>query len=100
MLCMGEVGSARGTEVNMLARSRAKLHGPSMIEANATNPYQIENPQFVFCIQPYNEGAAYGKMELIILKLEITLYSTLLRSRKLGSNRQKRRTYLCLWEHN
>jgi hypothetical protein len=32
-----------------------------MIEANATNPYQIENPQFVFCIQPYNEGAAVWK---------------------------------------
>ena len=40
---------------------QAKFHGPAMVEVNATNPYEIETPQFVFCIQPYDDGAALWK---------------------------------------
>jgi hypothetical protein len=62
-----------------------------MIEANATDPYQIENPQFVFCIQPYNEGVAVWKdgAHRIEVGNHIVLYCEV---GNLEANRPKRRT--------
>lgn len=47
-----------------------------MVEVNAMNPYKIETPQFVFVFNLMMRAQPYGKMELVALKLEITLYFT------------------------
>jgi hypothetical protein len=70
-----------------------------MIEANATDPYQIENPQFVFCIQPYNEGVAVWKdgAHRIEVGNHIVLYCEV---GNLEAIDKRGGHYLCLWEHN
>jgi hypothetical protein len=70
-----------------------------MVEVDATNPYEIETPQFVFCIQPYNEGAAVWKdgARCIEIGNYIVLYCE---AGNLEAIDKRGGHYLCLWEYN
>ncbi len=64
---------------------------------DATNPYEIETSQFVFCIQPYDEGAAVwtdGARRIEIGNSTI-LYCE---AGNLEAIDNRGGHYLCLWE--
>ena len=42
----------------LITGHQANLSDLSMVQVNDTHPYEIETPQFVFCIPPYDKGAA------------------------------------------
>jgi hypothetical protein len=54
---------------------QAKLGRHLMVEVNATSPYKVESSQF-FLFNLMMRAQPYGKMELVVLKLEITRYFT------------------------
>ena len=70
-----------------------------MVEVNATNPYKIESSQFVFCIQPYDEGAAVWKdgARCIEVGNHTVLYCEV---GNLEAIDKRGGHYLSLWEHN
>jgi hypothetical protein len=70
-----------------------------MIEVDAKHPYEIETTQFVFCMKPYDEGAAVWtdgarRIELenhIVLECE---------AGNLEAIDERGGHYLCLWEYD
>lgn len=70
-----------------------------MVEVDVTNPYEIETAQFVFCIQPYDEGAAVWKDGA--RRIEIGNYIVLYcETGNLEAVDKRGGHYLCLWEGN